>query len=492
VPDAGDETFEGLLREIAETPYVTGVPRKIQPGACLAGRFEVERRLGQGGMGQVFAVFDRVQRTEVAAKSLGRLTPQAIGHIKREFRAASDLVHPNLVHLHELLSDGDEWFFTMDLIDGVMLPDLLRDPSRQPLPPDFLFSVFRQLAQGLDALHQSGMLHRDLKPANFLVTGHHRVVLLDFGLARPLGLNQGADRSGTPFYMAPEQALGESLTQAADWYAFGVVMYEALTGGLPHGRPSAAALAAADVAPALAQLCLDLLAPRPEDRPSGAEVQERLGISALEDDVQRLPITATTLIGREAEAAQLEAAFDAMVAGRTTVALVEGPSGIGKTALVETFIARARARGAWVLTGRCRERESMGYKAVDGLIDGICELMQGLSEADALALLPPDIAHLAVLFPALRSAAAVAKRVRRRATPPDRTMVRQQAIAAWAAMLARFRQTAPLVIWIDDLQWSDADSALLLGPVLGGAAPVPLLFIGSQRGDQNAQGPLRG
>jgi eukaryotic-like serine/threonine-protein kinase len=485
--DGGDETIDGLLREIAETPYVATVRKSIRPGVCLAGRFFIEKRLGGGGMGQVFAAFDQGRRTRVATKILGKLTPETIGHMKHEFRVASDLVHPNLVRLHELSSDGDEWFFTMDLVEGLSLPECGRRRGWAKPPADWLLHVFRQLAAGLGALHQAGVLHRDLKPGNFLIGDDDRVTLLDFGLARPLGPQQKADRSGTPYYMAPEQALGEPLTEAADWYAFGVVLYEALTGGLPFGGPKPEAVA--DAPAGLGPLCLDLMALDPAARPRDAEVLQRLGVAAT-----GLPLASLepppVLIGRTAELGALSGSFAVARAGAPAIALVHGPSGIGKTALVEEFLRTAGGAGALVLRGRCRERESMSHKAVDGLIDGIVELLDRLPVREALALLPPDIAQLTVLFPALRAATAVARRVRKRPAVADRALLRRQAIGAFVGLLARFRERGPLCIFIDDLQWSDADSAALLGPVLGGPAKVPLLFIGSYRREAGTRGPL--
>src|SRR5262249_40431214 len=154
-----------------------------------------------------------------------------------EFRTAAELVHPNLVRLHELFSDGAEWFFTMDFVDGVTLPALI-ESTAAPRRAELIRHVLRQLAVALNDLHKEGILHGDLKPSNFLVVGlDQRVVLLDFGLARPLGATQEREFAGTPAYMAPEQVMGHDLSAAADWYSFGVVLHEALTGELPHRIP---------------------------------------------------------------------------------------------------------------------------------------------------------------------------------------------------------------------------------------------------------------
>src|SRR5262249_35029400 len=160
---------------------------------------------------------------------------------KNEFRALSDLHHTNLVSLGELIQDEGLWFFTMELVDGDdflahVRPHGKHDESR-------LRATLGQLADGLGALHRAGKVHRDIKPSNVRVTRDGRVVLLDLGLVTDAAIEGGARTSsdqvvGTATYMAPEQAQSKPVTAAADWYAVGVVLYEALTGELPFsGSP---------------------------------------------------------------------------------------------------------------------------------------------------------------------------------------------------------------------------------------------------------------
>ncbi len=207
-------------------------------------------------MGAVYEALDREQNARVALKTLLKLTPEAIARFKREFRALQDVRHPNLVSLGELFDLNGNWFFTMELIEGTDFFSWVRPGCEEP-PPDRLASgVFPprasldeerlrtalvQLARGLGALHAAGKVHRDIKPSNIRVTPAGRVALLDFGL---IAEAQPGDRSsfesvvGTAVYMAPEQAHGSQARPAADWYAVGVVLFEALTGRLPFdGAP---------------------------------------------------------------------------------------------------------------------------------------------------------------------------------------------------------------------------------------------------------------
>jgi serine/threonine protein kinase len=193
-----------------------------------ADRFELRGELGSGGVGIVYRVFDRERGEEVALKTLRSRSGRDIYRFKREFRSLAELEHPNLVRLHELFSVGEEWMFTMELVDGKPFTD------RASLP---------QLVDGVCALHAAGKIHRDLKPSNVLVEAGGRVVILDFGLISDVDPHH-ADRThehtavGTPAYMSPEQAADLPLTPASDWYSVGTMLYEILSGKRPYAMTS--------------------------------------------------------------------------------------------------------------------------------------------------------------------------------------------------------------------------------------------------------------
>lgn len=482
---SSDDTFAELLRRISETPKGQEPRRAIRTGDLLAQRFRIMRELGRGGMGRVFAAYDEQNHAPVAVKMVGRLTPQAVVQLKREFRTASDVVHTHIVRLHELFRDGMEWFFTMELVRGVLLGELL-DRTDTEKRPAIIRVVVQQLTAALDAVHAAGAVHADLKPSNFLVetSDPPRVVLLDFGLAQEFGASSGG---GTRAYMAPEQFFGEEVAQYTDWYSLGVVLHEALTRKLP--RPGSPSPELADAPADLQALCRALLELSPEKRPAATTILGMLGVDCSGKHNSSVP-PRSRLVGRHEELHQFAQLRASATPSSPALVLVHGPSGIGKTALIEHLVGLERAHGALVLRGRCRENESIGYKAVDGVVDDLVTVLSEMSDAETRQVLPGALADLVQLFPALRGCSAVAQLAGDAVERDDQALVRQRAIAAFTELLRNLSALASLVVWIDDLQWSDAESALILGPALGGMTPVPLLFIGSYRTDRPEHIPL--
>jgi NtrC-family two-component system response regulator AlgB len=335
-------------------------------------RFKVIRLLGSGSMGTVYLVFDRQLGAEVALKLLDLWDGTDLCRFKSEFRALADIKHPNLATLHELICEGPPWFFTMEYVEGVPFDvcllgpaptgavpllsvmetaDTLRGTDPRPLTsrrqPDSqrLHAALQQLCAGVHAMHGAGCIHRDLKPSNVLVTAEGRVVVLDFGLARQTGTRSlaGDGLQGTPAYMAPEQAKSGPSQPAADWYAVGVMLYEVLSGRLPHDgdmieillkKQSEDPLAPVQVNPLadpeLSQLCMRLLRRDPAQRPGGAEILAELGAGTTppllpESESALVRAGAPAFIGRTAEMQALRRGYRSACAGNS--AMLAGPHG---------------------------------------------------------------------------------------------------------------------------------------------------------------------
>jgi serine/threonine protein kinase len=513
-------------------------------------RFEVRRRIGSGAFGVVYEAFDSIRNATIAIKALRHDSADALLRFKREFRSLSDIAHPNLVQLYELIAEGDEWLVTMELIrgkgfveyvwgqgpfrffgtgdeptetgiDGHGSPDgphatHARDSFAQALdvsPADLalLGPALSQLVHGVVALHESGKLHRDIKPSNVLVTTEPRVVLLDFGLVTDTDGDRTFESirvAGTPAYMSPEQAAGLPLTPASDWYSVGVMLYEALTGDVPfqgpylqvltqkqHIDPPSPGSLIPGIPPHLDELCRDLLRRDPTLRPTGQEILDRLGRTDLAPAiVRRVTSPGSTLpfVGRHRQLKSLRDAFEATLSGTQTTVCLAGPSGIGKTSLMRTFVERLREEvpGAIVLTGRCYQRESVPYKGVDSLIDALHRVLSRVAPQELEAILPRDIAAAEQLFPVLSDLGDVVRARRRIAVVPDQQELRRRAFAAMRELFLRLLDRAPLVIAIDDLQWGDVDSAELLKEILRPPDAPALLFLASYRAEEERSSPF--
>ncbi len=385
------------------------------PSARL-GNYELLEELGRGGMGIVYRALDRKRGCQVALKTIQGMNPELLYRFKREFRLCADLHHSNLVALHELIAEEGSWFFTMELVEGSDLlhyvragADAFGPPASQPLttPEQFqrLRQSFRQLAEGVEALHAAGRLHRDLKPSNVMATGSGRVVLLDFGLMAPLNpqkVHESTERHllGTVAYMSPEQARSESLSPASDRYSVGVMLYEALTGRLPFVGsvlqilsdkqkfdPPPPHTQTPSLPEDLDALCVALLSRDPATRPSGRDCLRLLGASSGDSaPAVEMHAPEMALVGRGEQLAALADAYTASRNRRTVALFLSGSSGVGKSSLLQQFLEQLCADGeAVVLTGQCYEQESVPYKAFDGVIDSLSHFLRRLSPLEVQA-----------------------------------------------------------------------------------------------------------
>jgi serine/threonine protein kinase/tetratricopeptide (TPR) repeat protein len=307
-----DKTSRGRLRALSDwlRRGVTATPPPSAPGSAggadreglpsRIGHYAITGRLGQGGMGVVYAAADERLGRPVAVKTMSSLAGDETARRRfwREARAAASVNHPNVCQLYDVGEDGGELFIAMELLEGESLAERLR---RGPLSVSEALPIGLSVLAALSALHARGIVHRDLKPSNVFLTPHG-VKLLDFGLARPADRDPSPSLAslgeltrtgmvvGTPRYMAPEQVTGEGLDARSDLFAVGAILFEMLAGRPAFGGRNAVEILHATLyeqppaltgSPAVAaadRVIRRALAKRPPDRPPSAEAMaEELG-----------------------------------------------------------------------------------------------------------------------------------------------------------------------------------------------------------------------
>lgn len=524
-------------------------------------RFLVQRLIGSGTFGIVYQVYDRENNTVIALKrlrdSLCEHNIEALYRFKQEFRSLADVNHSNLVTLYELISDGNQWFFTMELVEGVNFTTYIYGDSNQGLsnissttkaakvtledsptvtvtssipketaPIDLsllpsslsvrnilspqsiarLRNILRQLAIGIHSLHKAGKLHRDLKPSNVLVTPSGRVVILDFGLVVELSTfnsdNMEADLVGTPTHMSPEQAAGLPITEASDWYSFGVMLYQGLTGQLPFSgklfeilskkqvldpiRPSQIS---ENIPDDLDELCVALLQRDPNKRPNASEILQVLQDKHTTIVNHYFTPTANVFVGRENHLETLKEAFAETQKGMANIVCVYGISGMGKTLLVRHFLEQIQqlCPRTLILSGRCYEQESVPYKVFDSLIDSLAQYLKHLLPSELNALSVPDFLALTRLFPVLKSIPGVQNTYVKVLEIPDSQELRRRAFYALRELLTILAKRLPVILFVDDLQWGDIDSASLLEEIFCPPNPPTVMFIATYRNEKTTK-----
>ncbi|MBI2851386.1 MAG: protein kinase [Chloroflexi bacterium] len=358
------------------------------PASFANGRYTVKKFLGEGGKKKVYLAHDTTLDRDVAFALIKteKLDEAGRTRIKREAQAMGRLDHPNIVSVLDFGDHEGQPYMVLPLLSGGDVEGLIKKAPDHRLPLDKALEIAGSVCKGLEFAHGKGIIHRDIKPGNVWLNADGIAKVGDFGLAVATDLprlTQDGMMVGTVSYMPPEQAMGGKVTNKADLYSLGAMLYEMVTGRPPFvGDDSVAIIGQhiqtppvsptwhrADLPPSLETLIMRLLEKDPEKRPASATLvlQTLELIVAGKQTTQQTqetpktapnPIYRRVFVGREAELKTLQSAFDSAMAGKGALAVVVGEPGIGKTSLCEQLQTYVALRGGKTLVGHCYEKGS--------------------------------------------------------------------------------------------------------------------------------------
>ena len=215
--------------------------QRVEPDTVIDGRYRVLRKLGSGGMADVYMAEDQQLGRRVALKVLHRRfaeDQQFVERFRREASSAAGLSHPNVVAIFDRGEWDGTYYISMELVEGRTLKEIVRDKG--PAPPEAAIDLTRQILRAARYAHKHGVVHRDIKPHNVLIDQDGRVRVTDFGIARAgtSDITETGSVMGTAQYLSPEQAQGRAVDARSDLYSIGIVLYELLTGQVPFDAES--------------------------------------------------------------------------------------------------------------------------------------------------------------------------------------------------------------------------------------------------------------
>jgi tetratricopeptide (TPR) repeat protein len=505
------DAFDQLLRDLARTP-------EQLPETLL--HYRIVAKLGEGGMGSVYAAVDTKLGRKVAIKcvNLKGAGESARERLLREARSASALNHPSIVTVHAIEEADGIDFIVMEHVDGKPVSRLVAEGG--PAVEQAL-AIAAEVADALACAHGAGLVHRDIKPDNVMVTEQGRAKVLDFGIAKSARARIDATAAtlfppitaagvvvGTVPYMSPEQLRDEPLDARSDVFSLGALLYEMLTGRRPFaGRdavtlihqitavdPPAPSSIAERVPRYVDAIVLRALAKSPAHRfPSATDFAAALRSSpttALPPVSRRRPEAELLLVGRDRETRELGLAFARAVDGAGSLVLVTGEAGAGKTALAEWLVAHAARAPSAPLVGRGRALDTFGAgEAYLPLFDAMSDLLASAHGSMVRETLNTVAPTWAVELPSGNTTGAM-DALRRESLGASKERLVRELSECVSALSAR----APVVLVLEDLHWIDRASVDALQHLAQKLTRQRVLMLATLRPSEvEAKGhPLRG
>jgi tetratricopeptide (TPR) repeat protein/tRNA A-37 threonylcarbamoyl transferase component Bud32 len=488
------------------------------------GRYALLKKLGEGGKGVVYKARDTTLNRIVAIKMLKSAvaSEDAYSRFMTEAHAVAKLNHPNIVTIHDIGKEDGKQFFVLEFVDGESLRDLMQTYPEGKCDIQTVLRIGMDVCSALQYAHSEKVLHRDIKPENVMITRDGAAKLMDFGLAKMIGqpsVTQEGVIVGTVAYVAPEAALGKGVDSRSDLYSFGAVLYEALSGKPPfpgdnpikvifghiHDHPTPLSKLNLKIPQAIVDCVMRLLEKDPEKRYQSAEdlLKALRGISEqfLRETLvpahnaslvvpSPRPIAAREiqLIDRVEEMGVLREAVDKTAHGEGGVVFLHGEAGIGKTRLTRELRAYARLRGLQVLYGRCPALFRMDgvppYVLWGEVIRDYLETCSPEHLYKVIGFYPSEVSKL---VPELRQKLGAIPQ----SLPISPEHEQNRLFEAVSQFIINISRESPLLVVLDDLQWTDPSSLLLLHYIARGAYRTPLLLLGAYRStDIDSKHPL--
>jgi hypothetical protein len=465
----------------------------------IGGRYAVQGELGRGGMAVVYRVIDTVSSRELALKQLTassneRYFNEQAAAFEREFHTLMQLAHPRIIEVYDFGTDEHGRYYTMELLDGADMRE------RSPLPWQEACSLIYDVCSSLALLHSRRLVHRDISPRNIRSAHDGRAKLIDFGALVPMGAT--GHIVGTPPFLPPEVLHRSMLDARTDLFSLGATLYYTLTGRLAFpardfsrlqqvwaNRPAPPSACTPGIPAALDALVMSLISLDPELRPRTAfDVMQRLaaiaGIDRVEtEDVFQAYVSTPVMVGREQALATLRQQIELGVGGGKCAVLIQGPSGIGRSRLLDACAMEAKIRGASVLRFNASSGTDVPFAVGQALA---AQLVEALPDAALASARDERVTERLFVEPVAGAGGAVgALPVLKDLTGRggDRPAI-QSAITRW---LLRVAKAHPLAILIDDLPRLDEASLALLGALALGPTGRRLALLVTTDTDAPAQ-----
>jgi len=489
----------------------------------IAKNCQIKEVLGEGSVGLVYKALNLSTQQLVAVKIFSKQAgerSEAYLRFLRETSILTQLNHPNIIKLYEVGKMNNAPYVIMEYLEGSNLVEVLKEKG--PLEINLVLDIMTQIVSSLAYVHERNIIHRDIKSGNVMVVDYkkRKVKVLDFCMARLMDVKEEEKMIGTVSYMSPEMAgmLDQPVDNRSDLYSVGVIMYELVTGRLPFvgkeigkilhqhiaKKPELPSSLRKDLPLVLEKIILKLLEKNPKDRYQSAngllydleEIRKALKaekpvelISLGRRDVQGEMRYGVSMVGRDEEMKILEEWYERAEKGKGGIVDVVGEAGVGKTRLLNEFRGRVLNRGGVFVSGKnVGEGRNFPYGCFSEAISNLVVYIKNLEEGERKELIGLVVKKLEGMGAAITRVMPVVEDLigtqkEEKQLDPEKERYRFYA-AVWALLSVITEKGKPLVIFLDDLQWADESSLLLLKYLMPKVKDISLLLLGAYRSEE--------